>query len=308
MTYQEKKDLALSYMDNKEKENDYRPLFNRIYPFSTENLTGFFDAELLKDKKVVLTGSSCDQILTAQLFNSKKITHFDINPFVEFMYDLKKASVKELKNYEFLNYFYYNFENYDSFRYKLYEKVRNSLEGNSLDFWDTLYNNYSPLKIRRRLFILNNETEKEKYNNLLPYITDENYQKLKEKEFIPVEFINCNILDLSSNLQDNYDVIYFSNILGRLEMLDFFSDEYIQNIYNFMKKLLEHTELNGKILLNYFYGYSKEDITDSMNEDVVTYIKYPVSIFNCLNNIDYYEVDSYDDIEKDTVIVYTKKY
>lgn len=307
MTYQERKDLAISYMNNKEKENDFRPLFSRIYPFSTENLTGFFNPDLLKDKKILVTGSSCDQILTAQLYDAKSITQFDINPFVKFMYDLKKASVKELESDEFLNYFYYNYENSDSFRYKLYEKVRNSLDGESLDFWDTLYNNYSPLKIRRRLFILNNEEKKHKYNYLLPYMFTENYQKLKTKEFIPVEFLNCHILNLPKSLKDKYDMMYFSNILGRLEMIDFFSDDYIQNIYNFMKGLLEHTEIDGKILLNYFYGYSKEDLTNPMNESVLKYIGYPVSIFNCLNNIDYYEMNSYEDEGKDTVLVYTKK-
>lgn len=307
MTYQEKKELALSYLSNKEKENDYRPLFTRIYPFSTENLTGFFNAELLKDKKILLTGSSCDQILTAQLYGAKKITHFDINPFVEFMYDLKKAAVKELERYEFLNYFYYNYENPETFRYKQYEKIRESLEGDSLDFWDTLYDNYSPLKIRRRLFILNNEEEMSKYRYLLPFMFIENYEKLKNTEFIPVEFIKSHILNLSKNLEDKYDTIYFSNILGRLEMIDFFSDDYIVNLHNFMKGILEHTEINGQILLNYFYGYSIEDIRDKKNIDVTNYIQYPISFFNCMNNISYKEMASISEEGKDTVLVYTKK-
>ena len=55
MTYQERKDLAISYMNNKEKDNDFRPLFSRIYPFSTENLTGFFNPDLLKDKNKCIT-------------------------------------------------------------------------------------------------------------------------------------------------------------------------------------------------------------------------------------------------------------
>lgn len=307
MTYQEKLDLAHSYLENKEKYIDFRPLFSRIYPFSTENLTGYFDENLVKDKNVLLTGSSCDQVLASQLYGAKSITHFDINPFVEFMYDLKKGAIKELNSWEFLNYFYYNSENYESFRYKSYEKIRNSLEGNSLDFWDTLYNNYSPLRIRRRLFILNNEEELKKYTYILPFMFADEYEKLQKKEFVPVEFISSNILDLGDNLEKKYDLLYFSNIFGREEMIDFFNYGYVDNIATFMKKILRHTERDGQILLNYFYSTKASDFYNKDNEILNTYINYVIDLFNVRNNISYKEIPSIDDESRDTILIYTKK-
>ena len=307
MTYQEKIDLALSYLNNKEKENDFRPIFSRIFPFSTENLTGFFNAELLQDKKVLITGSSADQIITSQLFNAKKITHFDINPFVEFMYDLKMGAIKELDDYEFLNYFYYNTENSETFRYKLYERIRKQLVGESLEFWDTLYNNFSPIKIRRRLFILNNEEEKNKYKIILPYMFLENYKLLKEKELIPVEFIQCDILNLAQHLNDKYDIIYFSNIFGRQEMYHFYEYDYINNLTKFMTGILDHTKINGKVLLNYFYDLKQEDFYDEKNEMIYSNIRYPIELFNCEDNISYKEITGIEDDYKDTILIYTKK-
>lgn len=307
MTYQERKELALSYLNNSDKLNDYRPLFNRIYPFSTENLTGFFNDNLVKDKKILVTGSSCDQVLSAQLFDAKEITHFDINPFVEFMYNLKISAVKELEAYEFLDYFYYNFENTDSFRYKTYEKIRKSLSGNSLDFWDTLYSNSSPLKIRRRLFILNNEEELNKYKYILPYMFPDNYRKLKEKELIPVEFINSDILRLPQNLKNKYDMIYFSNILGREEMIDFYDNDYFENVYKFINGILEHTEEEGKILLNYFYDLVQNDFNNKNNKMLYLYVTSTIEMFNCRNNIDFHEISSIDEGMKDTILIYTKK-
>ncbi len=308
MTYEEKKQLAHDYLKNKESEIEFRPFFNMIYPFTTENLAGFFNADLVKDKKILLTGSSADQILTSQLYDAKKITHFDINPFAEYMYNLKKAALKELSSFNFLDYFYYNLENANSFRLKEYEKIRNSLEGESLDFWDSLYDNYSPLKIRKRLFILRDEEEKmNKYYDLIPYLKRNNYELLQEKEFIPVEFIECNLLELANNLKDKYDVLYFSNILGRIEMSYFFNENYIENIYNFMTGILNFTEEEGKILINYFYSISKKDIYDKTNEDAIKYIHYPTSRFNCINNINYHEMVSISEHGRDTVMVYTKK-
>ena len=308
MTYQEKKALALSYLNNDEKQNDYRTFFTRIYPFSTENLTGFFNEDLVKDKKVLITGSSTDQIISAQLFGAKKITHFDINPFVEYMYNLKMSAIKELEPYEFLDYFYYNFENLETFRYRTYEKIRKNLAGESLDFWDTLYSNSSPLKIRRRLFILNNEEERNKYKYILPYMFNNKYQNLKNMEFVPVDFKFCNILKLSKVLDEKYDMIYFSNIFNREEMINFYTDyNYIERVSDFMRGILEHTEIDGKILLNYFYDMRKSEFLEGKNRMINYYIKRAAEEFNCEDNISCQEVPSIDDYSRDTILIYTKK-
>ena len=47
-------------------------------------------------KDVLLTGSSADQLIVAQLYGAKSITCFDINPFVQYVYELKMAAIKSL--------------------------------------------------------------------------------------------------------------------------------------------------------------------------------------------------------------------
>lgn len=311
MTYQEKKTLAITYISNTLDQNKKYSCFYQIYPFSTENLSGYFDEDLLKNKKVLLTGSSADQIITAQLFNAKKITCYDLNPFVEFMYDLKIAAIKELFRDEFINYFYYYNQNETSFDYKIYKRIRKSLTGESLDFWDTLYGSFSALEIRKKLFASKDEENNpELYKELIPYLSEENYYKLNEKSnFVKVGFIESNVLDVTEKLNDSYDTIYFSNIFSRLEMLNFYNKQYIRNLYNFMNRILSHTNLNGNIILDYFYGARKKEFF-SVDQKWTHHIRFPIKCFHCEQNISYKEVSSvaYDESAKvDTVLIYTKK-
>lgn len=214
MEYLEKKEFAFDYLDSTDKDNF--SILNAIYPFSTENLN-YFTKELLQDKKVLLTGSSDDQILLAQLHKAKLITHFDLNPFVEYFYDLKKAAIKELEIEDFLSYFHYSRKEVNSFSKTIYNQIRKSILSNSLDFWDSLYQKYDVLFLRKKLFQFEELNDEQDYKKFIPYLAKENYEKLKKQgNFVPVDFIMCNVLDLYQNLKLEYDVIYFSNIFSRI--------------------------------------------------------------------------------------------
>ena len=48
--------------------------FNQIYPFATENISGYIDKFDLKDKSLLTVGSSGDQVINAILYGCKKIS------------------------------------------------------------------------------------------------------------------------------------------------------------------------------------------------------------------------------------------
>lgn len=306
MTYEEKKQLAIKYIKTFDIDIDGLLQFYKFYSFSTENLTDYFNKELLENKKVLITGSSSDQIITSQLFDAKMITNYDINPLVEFIYDLKIAAIKELDIDEFINYFYYRNINESSLSYKQYDKIRKHLNNNSLDFWDTLYDKFKPLKIREKLFVCTDEpADRYIYKRFIPYLKDENYYLIKNKDLIPVEFVNCNVLNIPKNIDNNYDLIYFSNIFSRFEMFEFYENHYIKNLYKFLRYILDITNENGKIILDYLYNVKKDE---RFNKDFHR-IYFPIRIFNCEKNISYKEISSIFDGStiNDTILIYTKK-
>ena len=67
--------------------------FYQIYPFATENISGYIDLFNLKDKSLLTTGSSGDQIINAILKGCKNITLLDINPYAKFYFYLKMTCI-----------------------------------------------------------------------------------------------------------------------------------------------------------------------------------------------------------------------
>ena len=136
--------------------------FNRIYPFTTENISGYIDLFDLKDKSLFTVGSSGDQVFNAALLGCKDITLYDVCYFAKEYFYLKYAAIMLMNREEFLDFFCYR--NYP----KLY--LRNKLallESNFyylLDylkdvqpevsyFWSELLNKYKGKRIRNKLFV-----------------------------------------------------------------------------------------------------------------------------------------------------------
>lgn len=71
--------------------------FNRIYPFTTENIFGYINKFDLYNKSLLTIGSSSDQVINAAIYNCKDISVIDICPFTEFYFYLKKAAILYLK-------------------------------------------------------------------------------------------------------------------------------------------------------------------------------------------------------------------
>lgn len=305
-----KKELVINYLNDHNDDNfDY---WNHLYSFSTENLSGYFSEDLFKNKKVLLTGSSADQLLVAQLYGAERITNYDLNPYVKYLYELKLAAIKSLDCDSYLSFFCLeeNF-NLDVFSLKTYSLIRKYLVGETLDFWDSLFIKYDSFDIRNELFFVSDELEsRDKYLEYLPYLNEDNYNKLKKKtDYVDVEFIETNVLDLRKCLNDNYDLIYFSNIFSRIEIMDFYDKGYIRKLYDFMFDILEHTRDDGIVLLNYLYNCEVSDIYD-INNKYLHHIRFPIKAFKCKDDLIYFEVPTiccYGSCKKDTMIGYKKR-
>ena len=79
--------------------------FERIYPFATENISGYIDTFNLKNKKLFTVGSSGDQVLNAIYRDCNDVTVLDINPYTKFYYYLKAAAIIVLSKNEFYDFF-----------------------------------------------------------------------------------------------------------------------------------------------------------------------------------------------------------
>ena len=75
---------------------DRAKIFIRIYPFATENISGYLPFFSLKNKNVLTVVSSSDQAIELALKDTKEITILDICPFTKEYFYLKKSSSYKL--------------------------------------------------------------------------------------------------------------------------------------------------------------------------------------------------------------------
>lgn len=225
--------------------------FDKIYPFTTENISGYINEFNLIDRKLLTVGSSGDQVLNAIYKNCCDITVLDINPYTKFYYYLKTASIIELSKDEFLDFLRYKDypdvfkENKNIFNKNYYEKLKLTLrllDYESYLFWDELFNTYSGKQIRDNLFFMDEDrTTVIEKSNL--YLNNQNYEKLKEKlKKINPNFVNGDIF--KKQLPELYDVIWLSNI-----------GTYLSR--HFLKKMTDKIDNvlndNGELLISYLY-------------------------------------------------------
>lgn len=238
--------------------------YNLIYPFTTENLSGYMNRINFKDKKVLTVGSSADQILNTFLLGCKDITLIDINPFVKYYFDLKAAGLLSLQMDEFLAFFAYNkglFKNKNSFNYETFNKIKNYLNKEAYIFWNALYKEYDNcgLIIRKNLFTMDEYKEKvvSLSNNYLRNIENYNLIKSNIENCNPL-FITSDIRNVSNLPKEKYDYIFLSNISSFIEKM------YIDKVRGFRKNIYELNNFlntNGLIYMAYLYDFTKNTKT-----------------------------------------------
>ena len=138
----------------------FREGFSKIYPFTTENISGYISNFDLNNKSLLTVGSSGDQVINPTFYNCKDITVIDICPYTKFYFYLKKSALLTLNYNQFLNFFCYNdfpktFEdNINAFNIKSYKKIYSVLrllDYESYLFFDELFNLFDSKTIKENL-------------------------------------------------------------------------------------------------------------------------------------------------------------
>ena len=187
--------------------------FSLIYPFTTENISGYINLFELENKSLLTVGSSGDQALNAILKGSKDITILDVNPYTEYYFYLKYASILQVSLKEFLKFFcYMNYPNIYEYNDKVfnkntYLKIKDTLKNlnyNAYYFWEELFNTYKPYIIRK---LFESDEDNWKYlKNYNLYLNPNYYEELKQKiTQTNIKFITTDIYN--TNLSRNYDNI-----------------------------------------------------------------------------------------------------
>ena len=301
-------DIAIKVCNN-EYPQDYN---NNIYPFTTENISGYIDYFNLGDNSLLTVGSSGDQVINAILKGCKDVTLLDRNPYSKFYYYLKVASILCLDLESFLEFLRYEdypkvFRNNTKvFNKQSYEKIKSTLKSLDYDsyiFWDELFGRFHPLIIRDNLF---SKDEDRTYvivgcNNYLK--SDENYRIIKDKlKEVNPNFIYGDLLDIELN--NKYDNIWLSNVGTIL------NEEDIKTMTDKMSKLLN---MNSRLLISYLYLTTK----DSKYQDNWTIIYDLQNTFKLLKDynpelisflgVDGIKFKDYNSNAKDSILVYHKK-
>lgn len=242
--------------------------FDRIYPFTTENISGYIDYFDLKDKSLLTVGSSSDQAINAIYRDVKEVTVIDRNPFIKYYFFLKLAALNTLSRSDFFDFFkYYDHpkvfkHNENVFNKEVFNKIKvelRKLDYLSYLFWNELFSSYSSKDIKTHLF----DAEEER-TDVLTYLNlylkdDDSYKKTREKLYNKIpEFVNDNIMYSTHN--KTYDYIWLSNIAlyyGEYE-------DYLHMTSEMFKRLNE----GGLLQMTYLYGVRENYIPDKDDHNI----------------------------------------
>jgi len=234
-------------------DDKFNHYFSDIYPFTTENITGYINKFNLNNKSLLTIGSSGDQVINASLFGCKDQTVIDICPYTKFYFYLKKSALLTLNYNEFLKFFCYKdfpkvFEdNKNVFNIKLYKKiypVLRLLDYESFLFWDELFSLYSPITVRKKLFDAD-EDRSTVLKGMNLYMRDRSFFD-KVKKFIRdinPTFIIQDLFDIE--IDGVYDNIFLSNI-GKYHKVEEFK--------LLIDKIVNNLDENSKMLICYLYN------------------------------------------------------
>jgi hypothetical protein len=303
MKQQEKLSLATKLIEKKDfffaKTN-----FNRLYPFTTENIAAYIDRFIMKDKKLLTVGSSGDQVFNAALRGCKDITVLDRSPFAKEYYYLKKAAVMNLDVDDYLellarrNYPNKGDVNDRAFNKEILNYVLDALKEEdyeSYEFWIKLLNKYDEKLIREKLFLADEHDLETLIKSNIYLRSLDAYGKLQHtiKDINP-KFLIQDIRNAS--LDEDYDVIFLSNIFDYIKRRD--------AMYT-MESVLPHLKDNGNMLIYYLYSITLDDEIPDIDElydpnAVLRYVPYSSKLYA------FDSIENKNIKQKDGIIVYKK--
>lgn len=285
--------------------------FSKIYPFATENVSGYIDYFELEDKSLLTVGSSGDQVLNAFYNGARDITLFDINEYAKFYVYLKIAAIMSLSYKEFKAFFFRHgltpfVRNQHMFSKDLYNKLKDNLrlfDYESFLFFDELFSLYEPTKIRERMFD-DDEDRNVVIKGINNYLKDEeSYNRLQSIiRKISFRFINGDLFE--DAVDGKFDNIFLSNLCTITSL---------ENLKSLLQKL-DRNNLNngGSIQLGYLWNASFD--SDNFKDDWKDIYKIPKSKELLKDFItEAHQIPGPRDIlwedptKKDLVLIYRKK-
>lgn len=257
--------LACSVLDDKVNKRYLENYFLRLYSFTNENLSGYMRDLPYSSKSVLTTGSSCDQILNLISYGCEDISLLDINPFVKYYYELKKAAIMSLNRDDYLNFLHSHslkaIFGCKTFNRNIFNKIRRYMSEEANTFWESIMTKYDSLFVRYNLF-MGDEPSKRSIILNNDYLNEEEYKKLRKKiEDVSIKFFRDDVSDLKCEY-DKYDYIFLSNILDYIfnfqvktlsEML-VVKDDYIVRVIRLMELLKE----DGTAFFHYVWDYNQD--------------------------------------------------
>lgn len=226
-------------------------MFQKIYPFTTENINGYLDKVNFKGNSILTVGSSGDQVLNVVLLGCKSVHVVDLCPFSKEYFYLKMAAILTLDRHEFLEFFsmksFYNqfTINNNAFNINVYRKIYDSIIDDEVrEFWNYLFKKYSSLFLRERLFNIYDDSPRSFVGKANNYLTsDEKYNRLKEIiSDLVIIFSIGNIFSIDLPENNKFNHILFSNLIT------YNSPESIVKI---CKKYMAYLEDNGIMQIAY---------------------------------------------------------
>ena len=243
---------------------------SRIMLIGGENFKGYCESAEISGKKAFIPCGSGDQSLELIQRGFEDVTAFDINKLSKYILKTKIAAVLSLTYEEYMRFITSLFKEND-----IKSKIYSLLDEETKDFFDYLLSNNSSYTLRSSLFshtYISTELLKRFKNNFSVY-DERGFYELKKK------LLNSKItfkqMDLyNPSISDEYDFIYFSNILL------FADDLKIDDFANTnIKEYLSALSPSGIIGLHYAhlyknepevnYKYPKEDILAQLKNDEI---------------------------------------
>ena len=236
-----------------------------IYRCTNENMKDKTYMNLMRNNKNALAViGSGDQILNMFLLNSNNFDAFDISRFPSYYLKLKMAAIKEFTYEEYLAFFF----DRRPFSKNMFDRLMYSCEDEECKkFWTKVCGRYPEEVLNTQLFTDTRHSSMYAIGNN-PYLDRDNYYKLKSKiDSININYINGDILDIGSNMDKSYDLIYLSNICCySREMFEKYIDlEGFKQFRGFITNLKINPD--GKVV-NYLHKYSVARMTYRIVNDV----------------------------------------
>lgn len=287
----------------KELKGNY---FSWIYPFTNENIKGYYTNLNLTNKKILCVTASGDHILNAYLCGADKVHAFDSNPLAKYYSELKIASLKSIELSEFINFFNRNKKN-TFFDIKVYEKIRDNLNDDIKTFWDYLFNNYSKKDILKSYLFTDDFLPTKALKNSNMYSENNNYNKLRmilnNKK---VKYYDIDFKDIS-NINEYYDYIILSNIASYLDLIFNIKDE--KTLLIKLRDILLSLK-SKEIVVSYLYSVSMHTNSGIYNRELINEIlsdyNYEYIKFNSCESLLYPFISNYYSIKEDKVLLLKK--